>query len=163
MTDLKVYREPDRPRTFRVFVLTCFAVVAFLLLVAAAARADSGVWRLPVDRVCAVEVSHVYDGDGGKTLSQTCYLDFYAWLPEPRYYYRAWRQLRTPSMIPVRDYQRGGYVAIWVDGDQLRIVRCLSVYETHLQFDPEIAERPIHPLDNRRELFQRFDLPKVSE
>lgn len=167
--ELREPMEAERNRRARrayrslAFWLGAAVFLALALVVGLAARGDSGTWRLPVDNVCAVEVSHVYDGDGNKTLSQTCYMDFYWWLPEPRYYYRAWRQIRDPNMIPVRDYQRGGYVAIWLDGGQLRVVRCLSVFRSDLQYDPEIAERAIHPTDARRELFQRFELPKARE
>lgn len=149
---LSLYPSPDPPpRTFRAFVLACFAVTAFLLLVAAAARADSGTWRLPTDKVCVCERNRFYDENGRHVFDQQI---FWGWDDyECRYQVIAWRLEKTPHQIPHLD-PRGGWTVIWVDGDHLRHIREGSLRETFSQFDPELIERQWMARENRRELFR---------
>lgn len=145
-------------RAFRVMLFAIGAAVfgAVCLVAGLAARGESsGAMRLPVDRVGFVEINRVYGDNGKCTLEQVCFADWWEFnLDDSRFLYRAWRLYRCPTQIPVRDYQRGGYVAIWLDGDQLRVVRSDTVIETHLEHDPELRQRAICPVENRRELFR---------
>src|SRR5690606_33206790 len=72
------------------------------------------------DSVDLVEINHFYDENGRHVFDQTI---FYDWCPvQARYNIRAWRLLKSPSQIPSRNWKRGGYDAVWHDGDVLRKV-----------------------------------------
>lgn len=135
--------------------MAVFGAVA--LCVGLAARGESsGAMRIEEDRVSFVEINSVYSDEGHCTLQQVCFATWFDFnLDDPRFLYQAWRLLKCPNMVPMRDYQRGGYVAIWMDGDQLRVVRCDTVLFTFTDHDVELRQRSIHPQDARRELFRR--------
>jgi hypothetical protein len=65
---------------------------------------------------------------------------------------RAWRLVKNPAQLPQRDWQDGGYVAVWHDGEVLRHVHAESMRETWTQYDPELIEREFLPKEQRREL-----------
>jgi hypothetical protein len=97
-----------------------------------------------------IEVNHFYDEEGRLVFDQTI---FYDWSPgHSRYMVRAWRLVKNPAQLPIRDWRRGGYVAVWHDGEVLRQVRAQAVRETWTQYDPELVEREYLAKDERREL-----------
>ncbi len=102
------------------------------------------------DQVDLIEVNHFYDENGRLVFDQIIFFDWSE--VHGRYHVRAWRLLKRPSQIPQRDWQRGGYVTTWHDGDVLRQVRSVAVRETWTQYDPELAEREFLPKDRRLEL-----------
>lgn len=104
----------------------------------------------PRDRCDAVEVNHVYDGDGEPVFTQLIFWDFDS--RESRYHVRAWRLVKCRSCLPERDWQRGGWVCAWQDGDTFREVRAASRQETWTQWDRELLERETMPKQWRREL-----------
>jgi hypothetical protein len=71
---------------------------------------------------------------------------------ERRHHVRAWRLIKDDSQLPVRDWQQGGFLSVWQDGELLRVVRSSAIRETWSQYDPELAEREALPPDRRREL-----------
>ena len=63
------------------------------------------------EEVDLIEVNHFYDENGRLVFDQ---IIFYEWSGHAcRYQVVAWRLLKKPSQIPVRDWRRGGYKAIW--------------------------------------------------
>lgn len=103
-----------------------------------------------VDRCDVVELNHFYDDNGRLVFDQLIYWD---WSDEAdRYQVRAWRLLKSDFQRPARDWQRGGFKAVWFDGERLRVVRHLSFCETWTQFDPELIERQMLSTEDRREL-----------
>ncbi|MCO6459244.1 MAG: hypothetical protein J5I93_28375 [Pirellulaceae bacterium] len=102
------------------------------------------------DHVDLIEVNHVYDAKGQHVFDQTIY---YEWSNvEGRYQVLAWRLLKADAQIPLRDWQRGDYQAVWKDGPVLRRVRAPVVHHSWTQHDPELIEREFLPRDRRREL-----------
>lgn len=99
------------------------------------------------DNVDIIEVNHFYDQNGRLVFDQVIFWQWHEY--EGRYHVRAWRLLKRPSQLPVRDWKQGGYVATWYDGDVLRQVRSVWVRETFSQYDPELAEREFLPKDRR--------------
>jgi hypothetical protein len=105
------------------------------------------------EQVDVVELNHFYDESGRLVFDQ---IIFYDWSPCcERHQVRAWRLVKCRSQIPVRDWDRGGHVATWHDGEVLRSVRAQTCRETWTQYDPELVEREILSKDKRRELTKR--------
>ena len=105
---------------------------------------DQPVFR---DRVDLMEVNHFYDERGKLVFNQIIYYD---WSEERcRYMVRDWKLLKTSSQVPLKDWQSDEYVAVWYDGDLLRVVRCPLLHETWTQYDPELVEREFLPKDRR--------------
>jgi hypothetical protein len=64
----------------------------------------------------------------------------------------AWRLVKNDAQFPQRDWERGGYLSVWQDGDVLRQIRAAAIRETWTQYDPELVEREWLPKEMRREL-----------
>lgn len=97
-----------------------------------------------------VEINHFHDEQGRLVFDQVL---FYDWSPsQSRYLVRAWRLLKSPAQVPHQDFQRGGFVAIWHDGDVLRKVHARQLRETWTQYDPELVSREFLPKEQRKEL-----------
>lgn len=102
------------------------------------------------ERVDLIEVNHFYDDQGRLVFDQ---LLFYDWSHnDGRYQLRAWRMVKNNSQLPQRNWQSGGYVATWQDGDVLRKISAASTRESWTQYDPELTEREFLPKEKRREL-----------
>lgn len=144
-------------------VLLAFVVgavfFAICLCVGLAARGDSGVWRLPVDRVDVLETNHFFDENGRHVFTQHIYYTFCH--GDCRHHVIAWRMHKTDHQIPHLD-SRGGFTQIWVDADQLRCVRIWSLRETWTQFDVELIERQWLAREARRELFRVRPVPPAT-
>lgn len=122
------------------------------LLLALALCGDVRDTRMPVveDRVDNIHENHFFDDDGRHVLDQQIYSD---WCDEAeRHQVRAWRLMRYVNQRVVRDYKRGGYISIWVDGERLRVIRAHSFTESWSQYDPELLERSVLPIDQRKDL-----------
>ena len=118
-----------------------------LLLALAAGPSEAATIKETVD---LVEVNHFFDERGKRVFDQAI---FYDWCPlEGRYQVRAWRLLKSKGQFPARDWKRGGYAAIWNDGDVLRWIRAPVLRETFTQYDPELCEREVLPKERRHEL-----------
>jgi hypothetical protein len=102
------------------------------------------------ERVDLVEVNHFYDEQGRLVFDQTIFYDWSA--SHSRYMVRAWRLVKNPAQLPQRDWQDGGYTAVWHDGEVLRHIHAESMRETWTQYDPELIEREYLPKEQRREL-----------
>lgn len=102
------------------------------------------------ERVDLVEVNHFYDEQGRLVFDQTIFYDWSA--AHSRYMVRAWRLVKNPAQLPQRDWQDGGYVAVWHDGEVLRHVGAESMRETWTQYDPELVEREYLPKEQRKDL-----------
>lgn len=76
-----------------------------------------------------------------------------------RYNVVAWRLIKSPDLIPFRDWERGGYSVFWQDGEQIRLMNAKAYRETFTQVDPELIEREFLPKEKRREL-QSIKKPK---
>lgn len=120
------------------------------LWVASAALAIVPLSPVVEDYCDVVEINHFYDDNGRLVFDQLIYWD---WCDEAeRYQVRAWRLLKCDSQRPIRNWRRGGYSALWFDGERLRLVRHLSFRETWTQYDPELLERQLLSTEERREL-----------
>lgn len=102
------------------------------------------------DRVDLIELNHFYNEHGQLVFDQ---LIFYDWCPAAgRFQVRAWRMVKSPSQLPQRDWGRGGWSALWQDGDQTRLICAAAFRETWTQYDPELVEREYLPKERRKEL-----------
>ena len=103
------------------------------------------------ETVDLIEINHFYDEHGRLVFDQVI---FYDWSQDDaRYMVRAWRLVKNPAQLPQRDWKdRGGYIAVWQDGELLRHVRSQSIRETWTQYDPELVEREYLPKERRKEL-----------
>ena len=102
------------------------------------------------DDVDRVEVNHVYNGDGEKILTQAIFWEFRngVWIV------RDWKMLTSDRQHPRRDVRKGVFRMMWDDGGTMRDVRAKIRIETHTQYDPELKQRAIHPVEFRRRLTQ---------
>jgi hypothetical protein len=120
----------------------------FLLLIAILPRLDGPV----CERVDLIEVNHHHDENCRLIMTQQI---FYEW-NRGRYDVIAWRMVKSPIQLPYRDWQDGGYVCFWKDGDIMRKVRAEAFRETWTQAglsgDPEVNEREMLPKERRKEL-----------
>ena len=107
-----------------------------------------------VDRVDLIELNHFHDEQGKQVFDQ---IIFYDWSPTRGHYnVLAWRLLKHPSQLPVRDWSTGDYVTVWRDNAVLREVRAETMRESWTQYDPELIERSFLPKEQRRELRKRL-------
>ena len=106
------------------------------------------------ERVDLIEVNHFYDEQGRLVFDQVIFYDWSA--SDSRYMVRAWRLVKTTSQLPQRDFQAGGYTAVWHDGDLLRSVHAQAMRESWTQHDPELVEREYLPKERRKELRTRI-------
>lgn len=99
------------------------------------------------DRVDLMEVNHFYDEKGKLVFNQIIYFDWSE--HHGRYMVRDWKLLKTSAQLPIKDWKTDEYVAVWYDGDLLRLVRCPFVRESWTQYDPELVEREFLPKEHR--------------
>ena len=123
------------------------------LLAAVVAGAEPQLTTELDEHVDLIEVNHFYDGQGRLVFDQVI---FYNWdLTTSRFQIVDWRLLKSDSQIPIRDWRKRYYVAIWNDfkqKDVLRRTTCDNVRETWTQHDPELQEREFLPQEQRRSL-----------
>ena len=100
------------------------------------------------DSVPVAEVNHTFNEHADPVFSQIIFYE----LKHDAEQVRAWRMVRSPSLMPTRDWANGGYVVTWVDGEIPRTVRIRSVRETYSQYDRELSERESLKPELRREL-----------
>lgn len=112
-------------------------VIAAAALAASCACGINGEspWPVVDSRSATVEVSHVYNEDGDHVLSQLIWWD-------ADIHVIAWRLLSRDTQLPV-----GGQV-IYFDR-VLRRVRAASEHRTWRQYDPEIDDRAVLPVEQR--------------
>jgi hypothetical protein len=72
------------------------------------------------ETVDLLEVNHFYDEQGRLVFDQVIFYDWAA--DQSRYMVRAWRLVKNPAQLPQRDWQAGGYLSVWHDGELLRRV-----------------------------------------
>jgi len=102
------------------------------------------------DRVDVIELNHYYNDRGQLIFDQIIFWD---WCPTAgRLKVRAWRLVKSAWHLPERDWQRGGWSALWLDGDRLRAVYAGAFRETWTQYDPEIEDRRLYDVTQRRKL-----------
>lgn len=123
-----------------------------LLLLAAPAWGHDAPPTKATETVDTVEVNSLYDEQGRKTFDQVIWWDWNA--PTETYRVRAWRLVKDGKPWAERDWENGGWVCTWMDGDKLRCVRARSLMRTFTQYDPELIDRDWHPKENRKELLE---------
>jgi hypothetical protein len=125
------------------------------------------------ERCDLVEINHFYDEHARLVFDQIIFMDWQdgdrtltgltsgqehssLLVKGDRYQVRAWRLIKSPNQLPLRDWEHGGYVTLWQDGEVLRQVRTPHVRESWTQAgavgDPELNEREYLPKERRREL-----------
>jgi hypothetical protein len=97
------------------------------------------------DVIDVVEINHFYSDNGDLIFDQLIY---YRWSdPAERYQVVDWRLVKKSAQIPCHG------IAIWLDDETLRRVRVRhGVRETWTQHDPELLERSLLPVEERRKL-----------
>lgn len=136
-----------------------------LLLAAFVSGGDGGIKNRGTleDSVEVIEINHFVNESGQVQLDQ---IIFYDWSPsQSRYIVRAWRSLKTPSQLPMKQ-PNGTYVAIWHDsrdGNALRKVYAKSVIETWTTYDPETVNQEYLDRNLRRELAQKPPKPEKTK
>lgn len=97
-----------------------------------------------------IEINHYFDQDGKSVFDQLIFLD---WDDKAnRYNVVAWRLIKSPNQIPLRNPGTGKYSATWFDGKVLRTVIANKRVETWTQFDPETRERAFRAKSQRPDL-----------
>jgi hypothetical protein len=97
-----------------------------------------------------VEVNHYFDTEGKPVFDQ---IIFYNWDSSAgRFNVVAWRLLKQPGQVPVRNPHSGRYTATWHDGRLLRTVHAERRIETWTQYDPETWERAFLSKSDRPDL-----------
>lgn len=138
--------------------------VLALLLTAFVSGGDGGNRDKSVaqDSVDVIEINHFINESGQVQLDQ---IIFYDWSPsQSRYIVRAWRSLKTPSQLPMKQ-PNGGYVAVWHDsrdGNVMRKVHAKSVIETWTTYDPETVNQEYLDRNLRCELTQKQPTKKPT-
>ena len=109
------------------------------------------------EHIDLIEVNHYFDGSGKSVFDQ---LIFYNWdKTANRFNVVAWRLLKNPNQLPIRNAQNGMYYASWHDGKILRVIHADHKMETWTQYDPETYERRFLPKSCRSDLL-RIDLKR---
>lgn len=106
------------------------------------------------DACDVIELNNHYDFDGRLLFQQVI---FYEWTAsDERYNVRDWRLVKTPDILPQRDFARGGWLCLWIEEQRTRSVSAPSIRETWTQVgltgDPELNEREYLPQERRRKL-----------
>ncbi len=130
------------------------ATTFLLWLSLAISPAASGDTSGPIlsQRVDLIELNHFVDSDGREVFRQVL---FYDWSPQhKRFIVRAWRLVKTDSLIPKRRWAPPGYQCTWHDDGVLRQVSAPQYRETWTQHDPERLNRLTVAEDDRRPLLQ---------
>lgn len=101
-------------------------------------------------RVDLIELNHFIDDSGRHVFDQ---IIFYDWSKEyGRYHVRAWRLVKTPQQLPVREWNPQRYRCTWHDDGVLREVWSPIFRETWSQRDPERENRKLLAEDQRADL-----------
>lgn len=136
----------------------------FIILITFPLIADNKKDYIAREQVDLVEYNHFYDEYGRLVFDQNIWYDWndnlvlelYTEVDEivigGRYNVRAWRLVKTPNLIPYKDWERGGYTSFWADGEQIRDINAKEFRETWTQYDPELVEREFLPKEKRKEL-----------
>lgn len=118
-----------------------------LALLALATNPRDDVARECVD---SAYLNHFYDEHGRLVFDQLIFRDWSE--ADARFNVRAWRLIRNPYQLPVKDWSTGRYVSFWKDGEQLRRVEAKSFIEDWTQWDVELADREFFAKERRRGL-----------
>lgn len=102
------------------------------------------------DEADIIEINHYYDERGKHVFDQVIFWEWRA--EESAYRVIAWRFLKRPYEISLRDPYRGDYTFRWADDDRLRQVRAPWFRETWTQYDPEVNDRRFFAQTLRRGL-----------
>jgi hypothetical protein len=104
------------------------------------------------DRVDLIELNHFYDDQGRLVFDQWL---FYDWDNHHRQFIIVdWRLCKTNDIV-MRNHHRRNYSLSFPDHkhrNALRKVTAGGYCETWTQYDPELVNREIVPIDRRREL-----------
>lgn len=132
--------------------------IVIILLLASTVPHEQGVVR---DSVDLVELNHFYDDQGRHVFDQAIYYDWDN--GHARYMVRAWRLVKVPGQVPIKNWGRDTYVCLWWDNDVLREVSAKFYRETWTQYDPELVEREYLAKEKRVDLTQVKSQKKKEE
>lgn len=103
-----------------------------------------------VDHVDEIEINHLYNAEGERTLDQVI---FWNW---PKHHERpqvvAWRLWDAKKPMPTRNKVTCRTELTWIDGEQPRRVVAKVWRETWTQYDPEVEDRRFLSQNERLEL-----------
>ncbi|WP_202617372.1 hypothetical protein [Roseimaritima sediminicola] len=124
--------------------------ICLSLVAASVMTASTGDEPVVQQRVDLIEVNHFLDDNGRHVFDQ---IVFYDWSKADRCYnVRAWRLVKTPDQLPVRQWKPHRYRCIWHDDGVLREVWSPLYRESWSQRDPERENRKRLAEDQRPEL-----------
>ncbi len=99
-----------------------------------------------------IEINHYYDDAGKSVFDQLIY---YNWDQHAnRFNVCAWRLIKNPNQLPVRQPASGKYMSTWHDDKLLLVVYADRTMESWTQYDPETMERTFFPKENRPDLIK---------
>jgi len=99
------------------------------------------------DNVEMIELNHLYDGQGKLVLDQWIFYDWSGRLSQ--FVVVDWRRSKTDIFVS-KNWKTGEYNLTFFDGDYLRKIRSKIYRETWTQYDPELKNREIVPVEHRR-------------
>ncbi|TWU34228.1 hypothetical protein [Novipirellula artificiosorum] len=121
-----------------------------LLVFLASAIVPSGSAREPEttqQQVDLIELNHFVDSDGREVFQQVI---FYDWSKASRrFHVRAWRLIKAPDQLPIRQFSPPMYHCSWYEDRVKRKVNAPTMRETWSQQDPERVNRKFLPEDQR--------------
>jgi hypothetical protein len=128
------------------------SILVWLAIGIAPGNFASGSDTVARQRVDLIELNHFIDQEGREVFRQVL---FYDWSPRHRrYVVRAWRLVKSESLVPRRRWSPPCYECVWHDDGMLREVTASSFRETWTQHDPERANRLLVAEDQRVPLLQ---------
>lgn len=102
------------------------------------------------DECSSIEINALYDDAGREVFTQAIFRE----ATETGEQVRAWRLVKSTTVMPQKNWRTGRYEMLWHDGDTLRRIEARAVRYTFSQHDPELRERDTLPKHERRELSQ---------
>ena len=107
------------------------------------------------DSVDVIEVNHCYSEAGEERFTQVIFWRWQNSYPDGRYVVVDWRMIKEKQLLPRRDHRKKCYYLIWWDQNFWRSVKSISFKETWTQYDPEVDNRKLHPVERRRGLHKK--------
>ena len=112
------------------------------------------------DRCDLVEINHVYNTEGKHVFDQCIWYNLKGkWLEDlDKKYWGygydvvAWKMIKNKQILPVKNHRTGLYVQRFYDGRYLRKIVSSTYKETWTQYDPELLERRLTPVELRIQL-----------
>ena len=124
--------------------------MGIILLIALLTRIEND--PILYDSVDVIELNHCYSEEGEKRFTQVIFWGLRNSYPGGEYVVVDWRMDKKQQLYPRKNHKDQYYYLVWLDENYWRNVKSISFKETWTQYDPEVENRKIHPVDRRRGL-----------